>query len=95
MPPPYTFAPLESRPLNDDAALQLVNVLFEMVSLLLLTVVTPETVLLLLLYEYAPTATDMPPPYTFAPKELRLSRPLTDLNDDAALQLVNVLFEMV
>jgi hypothetical protein len=38
----------------------------------LLTVVSPKTLLLLLvlpllLCEYAPTATDMPPPYTFAP----------------------------
>ena len=40
-------------------------------------------------HEYAPTATDMPPPYTFAPLEL------STLADDAALQLVNVLFEMV
>jgi hypothetical protein len=29
MPPPYTFAP-EETPLNDDKALQLVNVLLEM-----------------------------------------------------------------
>jgi hypothetical protein len=51
--------------------------------------VSPETVLLLLLYEYAPTATDMPPPYTFAPLDW------PPLNDDVALQLVNVLLEMV
>jgi hypothetical protein len=36
----------------------------------LLTVVLPETLLLppLMPYEYAPTATDMQPPYTFAPE---------------------------
>jgi hypothetical protein len=34
----------------------------------LLAVVLPETLLLpMLLKEYAPTATDMQPPYTFAP----------------------------
>ncbi len=38
--------------------------------------------------EYIPTATDMPPPYTFAPEEL------SPLTDDVALQLVNVLLEM-
>jgi hypothetical protein len=32
----------------------------------------------------------MPPPYTFAPLEL-----FSTLNDDAALQLINVLLEMV
>ena len=49
----------------------------------------PETVLELPpLYEYAPTATDIPPPYTLAPWEE------PDVNDDA-VQLVNVLLEMV
>jgi hypothetical protein len=45
-----------------------------------------------LLYEYAPTATDIPPPYTLAPKDEEEREP--DVNDDAA-QLVNVLLEMV
>jgi hypothetical protein len=61
----------------------------------LLTVVLPETLLLLVMsqeyvpkmYEYAPTATDMPPPYTFAPERF------CDLY--MALQLVNVLLEMM
>jgi hypothetical protein len=58
----------------------------------LLTVVLPETLLLpMLLKEYAPTATDMQPPYTFAPEEEEEPPPLTD---DVALQLVNVLLEM-
>jgi hypothetical protein len=50
-----------------------------------MTVVLPETLLLMTENEYAPTATDMPPPYTFAP------------NPDSymALQLVNVLLEMM
>jgi hypothetical protein len=39
--------------------------------------------------EYAPTATDIPPPYTFAP--LEPSEPAADV----ALQLVNALLEMV
>jgi hypothetical protein len=52
MQPPYTFAPEEeerkkSPPLTDDVALQLVNVLLEMAWLVLLTVVLPETLLLL------------------------------------------------
>jgi len=42
-------------------------------------------------HEYAPTATDMPPPYTFAPSE---SDGPSLLNDNVALQLVNVLLEM-
>ena len=66
--------------------------LLEMVWLLLLTVVLPETVLELPpLYEYAPTATDIPPPYALAPKEEEYE---PDVNDDA-VQLVNVLLEMV
>ena len=59
--------------------------------------VLPETVLEppSPLYEYAPTATDIPPPYALAPKEKEEEeeeRP--DVNDDA-VQLVNVLLEMV
>jgi hypothetical protein len=62
----------------------------------LLTVVLPETLLLLVMsqeyvpkvYEYAPTATDMPPPYTFAP-----DLPFSALY--MALQLNNVLLEMM
>ncbi len=45
-----------------------------------------------LLYEYAPNATDIPPPYALAPEEVTEEGP--DVNDDAA-QLVNVLLEMV
>ena len=44
-----------------------------------------------LLYEYAPTATDIPPPYALAPKE---EEDELDFNDDA-VQLVIVLLEMV
>jgi hypothetical protein len=60
-------------------------------------VVLPETVLEPpRLYEYAPTATDIPPPYALAPKEEdeeeEEERP--DVNEDA-VQLVNVLLEMV
>ncbi len=50
--------------------------------------VLPKTLLELpLLYEYAPTATDIPPPYASEPWEE------PDVNDDA-VQLVNVLLEM-
>jgi hypothetical protein len=56
-------------------------------------VVLPETVLeLLRLYEYAPTATEIPPPYTLAPKEVEVEE--LDVNDDA-VQLVNVLLKIV
>jgi hypothetical protein len=67
-------------------------------------VVGPETVLgINELQEYAPTATDIPPPYTIAPFEWEfktfaskgieeVSPP--DVNEDA-VQLVNVLLEMV
>jgi hypothetical protein len=49
MPPPYTFNPKEEEPpLTDDVAMQLVNVLLEMMQLVLLTVVLPETLLSLL-----------------------------------------------
>jgi hypothetical protein len=62
----------------------------------LLTLVGPETVLESPSpYEYAPTATDIPPPYAEAPKEgeeEEEERP--DVNEDA-VQLVNVLLEMV
>jgi hypothetical protein len=55
-------------------------------------VVLPETVLESpRLYEYAPTATDIPPPYALAPLEEEEEKP--DVNDDA-VQLVNVLLEM-
>ena len=55
--------------------------------------VGPETVLEPPpLYEYAPTATDIPPPYALAPEE-EMEVGL-DVNDDA-VQLVNVLLEMV
>ena len=73
--------------------------LLEMVYLLLLTFVGPETVLepaSLSLYEYTPTATDIPPPYALAPleEEEESDEPDEDVNDDA-VQLVNVLLEMV
>jgi hypothetical protein len=102
IPPPYTFAPLEeSAPdtgerldVNDDAE-QAVNVLLEMERLELLTVVPPETEPARGTYEYAPTKSEIPPPYTFAP--LEESAPDTgerlDANDDAE-QAVNVLLEM-
>jgi hypothetical protein len=48
MPPPYTFAPAEP-PTGDDVALQLTNAFLETVYLVSLTIVVPETVLLLLL----------------------------------------------
>ncbi len=55
--------------------------------------VGPETVLEpFKLYEYAPTATDIPPPYALAPAEREMEAP--DVNNDA-VQLVNVLLEMV
>ena len=55
------------------------------------TVLEPPT-----LYEYAPTATDIPPPYALAPKEEEEEEEEeeTDVNDDA-VQLLNVLLEMV
>ena len=47
-------------------------------------------------YEYAPTATDIPPPYALAPREEEEEEEEDepDVNDDA-VQLVNVLLEMV
>ena len=47
-----------------------------------------------LLYEYAPTATDIPPPYALAPEEEEEREERPDVNDDA-VQLVSVLLEMV
>ena len=48
--------------------------------------------------EYAPTATDIPPPYALAPEEAEEEEEEEeeelDLVDDA-VQLVNVLLEMV
>ncbi len=62
--------------------------------MLLLNVVLPETVLSpICVKEYAPKVNDIPPPYTFAPKETDEEKEL--INGDAALQLVNVLLEMV
>jgi hypothetical protein len=61
----------------------------------LLTVVLPETTLdPPLLYEYTPTATEIPPPYALAPREEQDEEEEPDVNDDA-VQLVNVLLEMV
>ena len=61
---------------------------------MLLTEVLPDTLLPLTLtplpYEYAPTCSEMPPPYAFAPLEL----PPPEVVDDA-LQLVKVLPEML
>ena len=57
--------------------------------------VGPETVLeYSLLYEYAPTATDIPPPYASDPEEEEAKESPPDVNEDA-VQLVNVLLEMV
>ena len=68
------------------------NMSLKMLHMVLLTVVLPEILpslvsVTLTLYEYAPTATDMPPPYTFAPFEDKSST-------DCTLQFVNVLLEM-
>ena len=58
---------------------------------------SPETVLEpASLYEYAPTTTDIPPPYALAPREKmgeEEEEEEIDVNDDA-MQLVNVLLEM-
>ncbi len=60
--------------------------------------VLPETTLEpTTLYEYAPTATEIPPPYALAPLEVVETKeseeePDVDVN---AVQLVNVLLEMV
>ncbi len=55
----------------------------------------PETVLELpLLYEYAPTATDIPPPYAIAPEEEEGGLEEQPVVNDDAVQLVNVLLEM-
>ena len=57
--------------------------------------VLPETVLEFPpLNVYAPTATDIPPPYTLEPLEAEENEPDIKVNDDA-VQLVNVLLEMV
>ena len=60
--------------------------------------VGPDTVLEpppLSLYEYVPTATDIPPPYALAPQEREDDAPnVTDVNVDA-VQLLNELLEMV
>ena len=60
--------------------------------------VGPETVLKpASLYEYAPTATDIPPPYALAPREKMEEEEPTDVIDvnTDAVQLNNVLLEMV
>ncbi len=97
IPPPYTFAPMlrnwEGLDVDDDAE-QKVNVLLEMEKLLLLTVVPPETEPADGTYEYAPTASEIPPPYTFAPLDSTLdTKERLDVDDDA-VQEVNVLLEM-
>ncbi len=65
--------------------------------------VSPETTLgPTTLYEYAPTATEIPPPYALAPLEEEAKEEEVreeeeeglDVDDDA-VQLVNVLLEMV
>ena len=55
----------------------------------------PETALETpLLYEYAPTATDIPPPYALAPLEEEDEEEVPDANDDT-VHLLNVILEMV
>ena len=102
IPPPYTLAPLEDSKLDtkerldvDDDAVQEVNVLLEMEMLELLTVVPPETEPADGTYEYAPTASDIPPPYTFAPFEKMLpgTAESIDVNDEAVQEVI-VFFEM-
>jgi hypothetical protein len=103
MPPPYTFAPLEESASDtgemldvDDEAEQAVNVLLEMERLELLTVVPPETKPARGTYEYAPTKSEIPPPYTFAPfkKMLLVTEESIDVNDEAVQEVI-VFFEMV
>jgi hypothetical protein len=76
----------------EEIAMQLVNEFLEMVKLLLLTVVFPRTELEQLesplLYEYAPIATETPPPEELEPEE-------EDKDRDDAVQLVSALSEMV
>ncbi len=55
--------------------------------------VLPVNVSSRVLYEYAPTEIEIPPPYTFAPEEEEEEEVL-DVDDDA-VQLVKVLFETV
>ena len=48
------------------------------------------------LYEYAPTATEIPPPYALAPLEEVEEEEEEEVDvDDDAVQLFNVLLEMV
>ncbi len=63
----------------------------------MLTVVLPETTLdpPPRLYEYAPTATEIPPPYALAPLEEEAKEEEEPDVDVDAVQLVNVLLEMV
>jgi hypothetical protein len=63
--------------------------------LLLLTVVPPETEPADGTYEYAPTASEIPPPYTFAPFEKMLpgTAESIDVNDEAVQEVI-VFFEM-
>ncbi len=48
-----------------------------------------------MLYEEAPTATEIPPPYTLEPEEEEEEEEEELVVDDDAVQLVNVLLEMV
>ena len=64
--------------------------------MLLLTVVGPETVLEPpSLYEYAPIAPEIPPPYALEPREDEGEEDEEPDADDDAVQLLNVLLEMV
>jgi hypothetical protein len=98
IPPPCTFAPLEVEGKEregldvEDDAVQKVNMLLDKVKLLLLTVVPPTTEPEDVMYEYAPTTREIPPPYTFAPLEVEEKE--LDVDDDAE-QDVSVLLDKV
>ena len=45
--------------------------------------------------EYEPTTSEMPPPYTFAPKQRVTDFMLLDVKDDDAVQEFSVLLDIV
>ncbi len=67
--------------------------------MLLMTVVPPETKPGELcddcMNEYEPTTSEMPPPYTFAPKQRVTDFMLLDIKDDDAVQEFSVLLDIV
>jgi hypothetical protein len=74
-----------------DDAVQKVNMLLDKVKLLLLTVVPTATEPADVMYEYAPSTSETPPPYTLAPMERKVER--LDVEDEAE-QPVSVLLEI-